>query len=175
VPVDWIDDEDSRVDIVATAWEDLRGIARLAAQTQVARFAAIGIASTIAYALLYLLLRGSLGPGGANALALAVTAVANTQANRRLTFGVRGRRDLLRHQLQGAVVFFLTLALTSAALDLQQAAAPHAPRLVELAVLMAANVCATVTRFVALRSWVFARRRRGRPAAAHHRELPADP
>jgi glycosyltransferase involved in cell wall biosynthesis len=175
VPVDWIDDEDSRVDIVATAWEDLRGIARLAAQTQVARFAAIGIASTIAYALLYLLLRGSLGPGGANALALAVTAVANTQANRRLTFGVRGRRDLLRHQLQGAVVFFLTLALTSAALDLQQAAAPHAPRLVELAVLMAANVCATVTRFVALRSWVFARRRRGRPAAPHHRELPADP
>ena len=37
-------------------------------------------------------------PGGAaNALALALTAVANTQANRRLTFGIRGRADLLRH------------------------------------------------------------------------------
>jgi glycosyltransferase involved in cell wall biosynthesis len=29
VPVDWVDDPDSRVDIVATALEDLRGVARL--------------------------------------------------------------------------------------------------------------------------------------------------
>jgi hypothetical protein len=29
VPVDWVDDPDSRVDIVPTAIEDLRGIARL--------------------------------------------------------------------------------------------------------------------------------------------------
>jgi glycosyltransferase involved in cell wall biosynthesis len=173
VPVDWIDDKDSRVDIVATAWEDLRGIARLAAQTQVARFVAIGIASTLAYAVLYLLLRGGLGPGAANALALALTAIANTQANRRLTFGVRGRSDLLRHHLQGALVFVLTLALTSAALDVQQTAAPHASRLVELAVLVAASICATVTRFVALRSWVFARRR-ARPTPAQTTELPAD-
>jgi putative flippase GtrA len=171
VPVDWIDDEDSRVDIVAIAWEGVRGIARLA-QTQVARFVAVGVASTIAYAVLYLLLRGALGPGSANALALAFTAIANTQANRRLTFGVRGRHDLLRHHLQGAVVFFLTLALTSAALDVQQAAAPHATRLAELAVLLAASICATVTRFVALRSWVFARRR-ARPTPAQT-ELTAD-
>ena len=31
VPVDWVDDPDSRVDIVRTAMEDLRGVARLAA------------------------------------------------------------------------------------------------------------------------------------------------
>ena len=31
VPVDWVDDPDSRVDIVATACDDLRGVARLAA------------------------------------------------------------------------------------------------------------------------------------------------
>ena len=30
VPVDWIDDPDSRVDVVATAVADLRGVARLA-------------------------------------------------------------------------------------------------------------------------------------------------
>jgi hypothetical protein len=29
VPVDWVDDPNSKVDIVATAREDLRGIARL--------------------------------------------------------------------------------------------------------------------------------------------------
>ena len=38
---------------------------------------------------------------GANALALALTAVANTQANRRLTFGVRGREGLLRQHAHG--------------------------------------------------------------------------
>jgi glycosyltransferase involved in cell wall biosynthesis len=30
VPVDWVDDEDSRVKILRTSWDDLRGIARLA-------------------------------------------------------------------------------------------------------------------------------------------------
>jgi glycosyltransferase involved in cell wall biosynthesis len=30
VPVDWVDDEDSRVRILRTAWDDLRGVARLA-------------------------------------------------------------------------------------------------------------------------------------------------
>ena len=33
VPVDWADDPDSRVDIVSTALEDLKGIARLASGT----------------------------------------------------------------------------------------------------------------------------------------------
>jgi putative flippase GtrA len=164
IPVDWVDDEDSSVDIVATAWEDLRGIARLVAQTQVARFVAVGIVSTIAYAILFLALRGALGPAAANALALALTAVANTQANRWLTFGIRGRRELVRHHLQGAAVFVLTLALTSAALNAQQAVLPHASRLVELAVLVVAGIGATVTRFIALRSWVFARRRATRAA-----------
>jgi glycosyltransferase involved in cell wall biosynthesis len=30
VPVDWVDDEDSRVDLLRTSWDDLRGVARLA-------------------------------------------------------------------------------------------------------------------------------------------------
>ena len=65
--------------------------------------------STLAYALLFLLLRGALGAGGANAVALALTAVGNTAANRRLTFGVRGRAGLVRQHVRGAVVFVLTL------------------------------------------------------------------
>ena len=39
----------------------------------------------------------------ANFIALLVTAVANTAANRRFTFGVRGPRDAVRHQVQGLV------------------------------------------------------------------------
>src|SRR4051794_13071630 len=86
VPVDWVDDPDSRVDVVATALADLRGVARLLLAGPVARFLAVGVASTLAYAMLFLALRGALGAGGANALALALTAVGNTAVNRRLTF-----------------------------------------------------------------------------------------
>src|SRR5690348_5213321 len=42
VPVDWVDDPDSRVDIVATALADLRGVARLLADGPVTRFLAVG-------------------------------------------------------------------------------------------------------------------------------------
>jgi putative flippase GtrA len=155
VPVDWVEDPDSRVDIRRTALADLRGVARLLAATQVAPFLAIGVASTVAYAALYLALRSGLGAGGANALALALTAVANTQANRRLTFGLRGRERLLRQHAMGAAVYVLTLALSASALAVLSAADPQAPRALELAVLTAAGVCATVTRFLALRAWVF--------------------
>src|SRR3954447_32108 len=46
VPVDWVDDPDSRVAIVPTALADLRGVARLLAAAPVARFAAVGVLST---------------------------------------------------------------------------------------------------------------------------------
>jgi putative flippase GtrA len=152
VPVDWVDDPDSRVAIVSTAVQDLRGVARLLAASQVARFVAVGVASTLAYALLYLLLRGAtLTPPAANGLALAVTAVANTAANRRLTFGVRGRANLLRQHALGALVFLLTLGLTSGAIAVLEALDPNPSRLLEAAVLVVASACATITRFIGLR------------------------
>jgi putative flippase GtrA len=160
VPVDWVDDPDSRVAIVRTAVDDLKGVARLLMATSVARFMAIGLCSTTAYALLFLLFRAlGLGADPANAIALAMTAVANTQANRAITFGIRGRAGFVRQHLMGALVYVLTLGLTSGALSVLQAAVPHPARALELAVLVAASVCATVTRYVALRTWVFARRR----------------
>jgi glycosyltransferase involved in cell wall biosynthesis len=158
VPVDWVDDPDSRVDLVRTAIDDLRGIARLLSEARLIRFLAVGLGSTVAYALLFLALRGALGAEGANALALAVTAVANTQANRRLTFRISGRRDLIRQHAMGAFVYALTLGLTSGALAVLHGLDPGASRILELTVLVAAGVGATVTRYMALRSWVFARR-----------------
>jgi glycosyltransferase involved in cell wall biosynthesis len=174
VPVDWVDDPDSRVDIVRTAIDDLKGVARLAAAGPVARFMGVGVMSTLAYAVLYLLLRGALGAGGANALALAITAVGNTAANRWLTFGVRGRAGLIRHHLMGAVVFVLTLGLTSGALTVLHGLVAAPSRPVELTVLIAAGAAATVTRYVALRTWVFARARRT-PARAIDIDAPAIP
>ncbi|WP_051324857.1 bifunctional glycosyltransferase family 2/GtrA family protein [Candidatus Solirubrobacter pratensis] len=167
VPVDWIDDPDSRVDIVSTALADLRGVGRLLIAGPVARFMGIGVLSTLAYAVLFLALRGAFGAGGANAVALAVTAVGNTAANRALTFGVRGREGLVGDHVRGALVFVLTLALTTGALAVLRGLWGSAPAAIELAVLVAASITATVTRYIALRTWVFTRAHR-----VHHIDRP---
>jgi putative flippase GtrA len=137
---------------------------------QLARFAVIGVVSTLAYLLLYVLLRGELGAFGANLLALVVTAVANTAANRRLTFGVRGRAGAATHQLQGLLVFGLGLACTSGALAALGTWLPDASQLVEILALVAANAVATALRFVAFRSWIF---RAHRPALPTTQEISA--
>ncbi|NAZ84284.1 glycosyltransferase, partial [Kineococcus sp. R8] len=197
IPVDWVDDPDSRVDIVATAVADLRGIRRLGTAIatgrlplqevrdalgrgpqpvslggvptslagQLTRFVGVGLLSTLAYAALYLLFQEGAGAQLANFLALLVTAVANTALNRRLTFGVRGRRGAARHQAQGLLVFLLGWGITAGSLTALHAGAPGAGRGVELAVLTAANLLATVVRFLLLRTWVFPGRRHHRPGA----------
>jgi putative flippase GtrA len=160
VAVDWVDDSDSRVDIVPTALADLRGVLRLRFDSPLPRFLAIGVASTLAYALLFLALRGALGSVAANALALGLTAVANTQANRRLAFGVRGREGLARQHAAGALIYLLALGLTDGALAVLRGLDSHPARMLEVAVLVAASLVATACRYVALRTWVFARARR---------------
>ncbi len=183
VPVDWIDDPDSRVDIVDTARKDLRGIWRLTRALttgalpmdelraavgreplvagvplgmvgQLVRFAIVGVTSTLAYIALYLLLQPLVGSQGANLVSLLVTAVGNTAANRAFTFGVRGRGDALSHQCQGLAIFGFGLAITSGSLFALHRWAPDAPVAVELTVLITANLVATLARFVGLR-WVF--------------------
>ncbi|MFT4201633.1 glycosyltransferase [Gordonia sp. (in: high G+C Gram-positive bacteria)] len=182
VPVDWIDDPDSRVDIVATAAADLKGVARLlrgfatgtipisavaeqfGAQAapvpptsflrQAVGFIAVGTLSTLAYLALFLALRGGMGPQAANFTALLVTAIGNTAANRRFSFGVRGRAGAARHQFQGLIVFAIGLLLTSGSLAVLHAVCVP-PRAVELGVVVAANLLATLVRFVLLRRWVF--------------------
>jgi len=183
VPVDWVDDPDSRVDIVATALADLRGVARLLRDVrtrpqavavagaepsfggQVVRFASIGVLSTLAYALLFLVFRSMLGAQAANALALLLTAIANTAANRRFTFAIRGSANNVRHQFQGLIVFGIALGLTASSLALLHTLVPDPTRAVELAALVAANLLATILRFALLRSWVF-RERRAAPEGA---------
>jgi putative flippase GtrA len=125
---------------------------------QAVRFGTVGILCTLAYLVLFVLLR-PLGPQAANLVALLVTAVANTAANRRFTFGVRGSAGAARHQFEGLVVFAVGLALTSGSLALLHWVGDP-PRVVELAVLVLANLGATVLRFVLLRGWVFHPRRK---------------
>src|SRR6478735_3532294 len=123
IPVDWVDDPDSRVDIMQTAADDIRGLIRVAGSLvkgsipvqaiyaelgrrpmvpqsrpsffgQVIRFGVVGAISTVAFALLYVLFQEPLGAQPANFLALLLTAVGNTAANRRFTFGISGPSKL---------------------------------------------------------------------------------
>ncbi len=123
-------------------------------------FATIGAVSTAAYAGLYLLLRSATGPAAANVLALVLTAIGNTAANRRLTFSVRDGRSMLRDQMGGLLALAVALVITTASVNLLSILAPHAGQLVELAVLVVANALATVARFGLLRSWIATDRRR---------------
>jgi putative flippase GtrA len=180
VPVDWVDDPDSRVDIVRTAVNDLKGCWRVARALatgrlpvrelqrslgreplvpgvprgmvgQMVRFGIVGIASTVAFALLYLLLHPAMGAQAANLTALLLTAVANTAANRAFTFGIRGRTGVARHQLNGLLVFAFCLAITSGSLFVLHRFDPTVGKVVELSVLVGANLVATLIRFLALR------------------------
>jgi putative flippase GtrA len=117
---------------------------------QLLRFAAVGIASMAAYALLYLALRSLVGPFAANALALLLTAVANTAANRRLTFGVKGSSGVVGDHAVGLLAFAAGLAQTTGALAGLHAISDSG-RSTELVVLMLANALATLLRFVVLR------------------------
>ncbi|MBT2404157.1 MULTISPECIES: glycosyltransferase [unclassified Streptomyces] len=122
-------------------------------------FCVVGVLSTLLYLLLYSAFRAGAGPQAANAAALLLSAVGNTAANRRLTFGVRGRARAVRHQAQGLVVFGIGLALTSGSLAALGAASADPAHSTELAVLITANLAATVLRFLLFRAWVFPERR----------------
>jgi putative flippase GtrA len=179
VPVDWTDDPDSRVDIMATAKADLRGMWRLRRELasghgivalttgttdvdqqsfidQLTRFGSIGIVSTVAFAALFIGLVGTLGLVGADVVTLALCTLANTAANRRLTFELRGRNHLVRHHVAGLVVGLIPLALNLAVLGALSAAGitTMAPL---VSALTLANAAAALVKFGLLSRWVFRR------------------
>jgi putative flippase GtrA len=126
-----------------------------------ASFGAIGVVSTLAYVALYALLREANAPAAAaNAVALVVTAVGNTAANRWLTFRVRGQVGMARDHAIGLVALGVAMAITSASLVVLNAAAPRHGRLSEVVVLVGANAAATLARFLLLRLAI------GRPRVA---------
>ena len=117
-------------------------------------FAAIGVLSTLAYVLIYAALRETASAHVSNLLALAITALTNTGANRHFTFGVRGRADLFADHLGGLAALGVALAISFASISLLQLSVPAPGVTLELVVLAFGNVIAAITRFVLLRLWL---------------------
>jgi putative flippase GtrA len=171
VPVDWVDDPGSTVDVVKTAKDDLKGIARMMLGTtrarsrpqspisrpasrrprpspagQLVHFAGVGLVSTISFAVLFALLYGSLGMLGADVVALGLCALGNLAANRRYTFAVNGPEGRRHYYSIGLLLSLLPLASTLLALAAVSAAGISS-LLVDLLVLTVANLCSSIVRF----------------------------
>jgi putative flippase GtrA len=171
VPVDWVDDPDTRVHVTQTALDDLKGVARLARSFATGRgkvdlgrarrqaldddfgrrlvpFAAIGAVSTLVSVVLFLLLRGPIGAVAANAVAVTATFLGNTWANRHWTLGGR----VAGRHWRGAVGLYAgSLALTSAALVVVGLLGGQLRA--QLAALAVTWATATVARLLLVRSW----------------------
>jgi putative flippase GtrA len=178
VPVDWIDDPDSRVNVVSTAKGDLLGMWRMMRcfvrdngsmpgdsvasaeaelrpfSEQLVRFGSIGLVSTAVFAVGFSLLSGSVGHVLAAILSLAVCSVVNTAANRRLTFALTGRTHRLRHFARSLVVSLLPMAAMLTTLG-ALALVGSTSTIAALAALTVVNVAAGLVRFVLLQKWVF--------------------
>jgi glycosyltransferase involved in cell wall biosynthesis len=200
VPVDWVDDPDSRVDILATARADLQGVARLLVSRRsvsnssegsdgyertsrlesAVRFARVGVFSTVAYTALFLVLRLAFGTFEANALALVVCSIGNLIVHHRLASVDNpdsGREAHGRDNPTGRSARFLgAVAGLATILALTTAALLVADWIfkggwvVSVIALGLATACAGVIRFALLSTVVF----RARSNSVARREEPSE-
>ncbi len=184
VPVDWSDDPDSRVHVAKTAAADLKGVWRLMHEissggrhlgelkarrqrdevAEVARFAGVGLLSTVVYLALFLFLQDQVRfPGyAANIVSLAACSVGNIAAQLRFTFSEHG--SVLRGALFTAawMTFFTSVALTLFFLAMAQLIDPRSP-VVEILALLVGNGLAAFVRFVIIRGVAYSTHLRAGP------------
>jgi Glycosyl transferase family 2 len=176
VPVDWVDDPDSRVSIVPTAIKDLHGIWRIShgqaarvtrgatheaspaddqvTTDQLLPFAGVGVISTLGFLLLFLAWRPVVGTLAANALALLLCTIFNTTLHWELSHRMHPHSQKRRFVAVAAALFTVSLVLTTAALGVVRVAAGPSLLCALLAV-TPAYAAAAVLRFSFLRAWVF--------------------
>jgi hypothetical protein len=162
VPVDWIDDPDSRVDIARTALADLRGTWRLWRRfagghghvaggpgpttpplASMARFAGVGSLSTIVCVVAFLGLQPTLTTLGANAVAWTLASLGNAGLHRLAGPGgdERGRTRV--------ALWAAGLCLSSIILAVTATITTSLP--VAVVALLAAGAVVSTVRFVSLR------------------------
>jgi glycosyltransferase involved in cell wall biosynthesis len=173
VPVDWVDDPDSTVQVARTAFDDIAGLLRmfigLAAgrgRADVAdrrggdlrRYAGAGLVSTLAWLILFVVLRSPLGAYGANAVALVLCSAGAAAFQWRFA---AHRDDPAAAATVGGIGLVVSLVLTSAALGIAQAAG-YRSELVEIVALLVATGVAALVRLLAGQAWVLRHRPRTR-------------
>ncbi len=136
-----------------------RGPLRYPVIRQLIRFTGVGIVCTVTSLALYALFRPWTGAQPANAAALIITSVMNTELNRRLTFKITERRRMKRDHLSGLVVILVALLLTGGSLAVLHWLRPEATVADELWTTTLAGFVATAVRFTLLRHWIFRRAR----------------
>ena len=179
VPVDWVDDPDSRVHIVSTAADDLRGVWRMLIHRpkgerrvrsndvpadQLLRFGGVGVVSTLGYLFLFVAWRPLLGAFAANAIAMALATLFNTAVHRELSHNTDGLARRGRMAIVAGALCLISLAFTTAALLIVQWVAAGS-LFWELVAITVANAVAAVFRFSVLRAWIFRPRARAGPVA----------
>jgi len=166
VPVDWVDDTDSRVRVLSTAIGDLKGTARLACSFARGRgrvdlgpfarppltndfgrrfvaFSLIGVVSTSVSLAVFLLTHAAVGAVAANIVAVTATFVANAWANARYT-----ERRARPRWVRAFGLYGVSILATSVALALVDAATASLG--VQVAVLVATWSLAAVARFMVI-------------------------
>jgi putative flippase GtrA len=180
LPVEWVDDPDSRVHILSTAAEDLKGVWRIshgralrrvrhlgrapgarsdqATADQLLSFAGVGLLSTLSYLLLFALGSKPLGVLVSNAAALAFCTLVNTALHRSLASGRVGgnvRDERRPHFLATAgALYAVSLTCTTSALLVAAALGVRSLAGALVAVTLA-NAVASLLRFAFLRGWAF--------------------
>lgn len=115
-------------------------------------FAAVGGVFNVFYVLLYLLLREGLQAQWANGVALVASTIAGTWGHRRVTFGVRDRTRIVRHQTLGLALLAFSLSVTAGSLALLELNVAEPSRMAEILVLAGANLGVGLVRFAAFRT-----------------------
>jgi len=178
VPVDWIDDPDSRVNIGGAVRDDLHGVWRLARQKwfahgsvdespprpkdaatfdhhgELARYASVGIVSTVACLTLFFIFRSWLDIFAANVVATALTTAVNTFAHARFTFRRRATGRTRYAVITGLCSFAVAIGLTSATLAFTYVIGRTSPAAEAVAIIVG-MIAASCVRFVLLREWAF--------------------
>ncbi len=133
---------------------------------QAGSFTAIGAASSLANAALYLLLREWFNAMTSLVLAVAITTLASTEANRRLTFdsAIGSRTSLMVHNLS-VILFYCTY--NSLALWGVHQLVSNPPARIESVAILIASIAGGIARFALLRGWVFRNRAATLPDDTH--------
>jgi len=121
---------------------------------QLCRYAVVGGVGTLLNVLLFLVARTWLDAVPANLVAIVLSTLATTEANRRFTF--RGERHRWRTLLQnlGTVVFYASYG--AAVLMLLDMLVARPTQLMESVAVAAASLFGGIARFSVMRLWEFA-------------------